>query len=89
MKHYPKLTGLEKVRKTERQYQNLYAQPMSCLCLNHLDLLIQMTAFRAPQYNEAASSFRIQMAQEGKGTLLICTDVASRGLDFKNVAWIV
>jgi superfamily II DNA/RNA helicase len=27
--------------------------------------------------------------EEGKGTLLICTDVASRGLDFKNVAWIV
>lgn len=23
------------------------------------------------------------------GRLLICTDVASRGLDFKNVAWII
>jgi len=27
--------------------------------------------------------------EAGVGTLLICTDVASRGLDFKNVAWIV
>ena len=26
---------------------------------------------------------------ECQGAVLICTDVASRGLDFKNVAWIL
>jgi len=26
---------------------------------------------------------------ETEGCLLICTDVASRGMDFKNVGWIV
>jgi superfamily II DNA/RNA helicase len=26
---------------------------------------------------------------EGEGSLLICTDVASRGLDFKEVKWVV
>jgi len=26
---------------------------------------------------------------ECQGAVLVCTDVASRGLDFKNVAWIV
>lgn len=26
---------------------------------------------------------------ECQGSVLICTDVASRGLDFKSVAWIV
>ena len=30
-----------------------------------------------------------KQCEEGTGTLLICTDVASRGLDFKKVNWVV
>jgi superfamily II DNA/RNA helicase len=28
-------------------------------------------------------------SKNSEGRLLVCTDVASRGLDFKNVAWII
>jgi superfamily II DNA/RNA helicase len=32
---------------------------------------------------------KIKSKDDKKGGLLICTDVASRGLDFKNVDWII
>ena len=30
-----------------------------------------------------------QSSESSPGSVLVCTDVASRGLDFKNVAWII
>lgn len=32
---------------------------------------------------------KIKIKDDLKGGVLICTDVASRGLDFKNVDWII
>jgi len=33
--------------------------------------------------------FAFDKSVDGEGAVLVCTDVASRGLDFKNVHWIV